>query len=309
MPAPTTRPVRRRPFEHVLVATDFSAGAARAVARTRYLPLAVAAQIAVLHVLPPRLAAKSATGMERSVRRELERAVATLSSSMAAEGRADIDVAEQVATGPAYVQIIRQARTLGADLVVVGRHGERPVKDLFLGSTAERVARAGDTPVLVVGRKAARPYRCLLVALDLGDTSRAVVEVALRALGPDVKAGRLVHAYHVPFERFFWASAPEEEVNAVRRKYRQAAAARLERLRTALGDEVVPWQTSILRGDPRAVVLGEARRRRADLLAVGTHGRSGLAHALLGSVAERLLETATCDVLVARTGRVSFELP
>jgi hypothetical protein len=69
------------------------------------------------------------------------------------------------------------------------------------------------------------------------------------------------------------------------------------------------WQTVIVRGDPRTALLAETLRRRADLLAVGTHGRAGIAHALVGSVAEWVIQNAACDVLVARPVRVSFELP
>lgn len=106
---------------------------------------------------------------------------------------------------------------------------------MFIGSTASRVIRKGDIPVLVVSRKAGRTYRRPLVAVDLEDTSRAVVDLALRVLGPEVSAAVLAHA--------------------------------------------------------------------------GTHGRSGISHALVGSVAEWVIENATVDVLVARPARVSFELP
>ena len=47
----------------------------------------------------------------------------------------------------------------------------------------------------------------------------------------------------------------------------------------------------------------------ADLIAIGTHGRAGIAHFLLGSVAEWVLTSAPCDVLVARPIRFSFKLP
>ena len=82
--------------------------------------------------------------------------------------------------------------------------------------------------------------------------------------------------------------------------------AKLQASLSALG---VKWQTVIVRGDPRTALLAETVRRRADLVAVGTHGRSGIAHALIGSVAEWVIQTAACDVLVARPARVSFELP
>jgi nucleotide-binding universal stress UspA family protein len=53
-------------------------------------------------------------------------------------------------------------------------------------------------------------------------------------------------------------------------------------------------------GDPAANILEEARARSTDLIAVGTHGRRGLSHLLLGSVAEEVMRRAPCSVLVAR---------
>ena len=53
-------------------------------------------------------------------------------------------------------------------------------------------------------------------------------------------------------------------------------------------------------GDARQVILDVAAERAADLVALGTHGRSGVAHVLLGSVAEAVIRAAGCDVLVAR---------
>jgi nucleotide-binding universal stress UspA family protein len=62
-------------------------------------------------------------------------------------------------------------------------------------------------------------------------------------------------------------------------------------------------------GDARSVILREVIRQRADLLALGTHARSGLSHALIGSVAEWVVAMAPCDVLVARPQKFTFKLP
>jgi nucleotide-binding universal stress UspA family protein len=62
-------------------------------------------------------------------------------------------------------------------------------------------------------------------------------------------------------------------------------------------------------GDARAILLNEAVRGRADVIAIGTHGRSGLSRALIGSIAEDVIANAPCDVLVARPVRFSFALP
>jgi nucleotide-binding universal stress UspA family protein len=59
-------------------------------------------------------------------------------------------------------------------------------------------------------------------------------------------------------------------------------------------------QTCLLQGLPLAEVLEFARQHEADLIVMGTHGRTGVAHAMLGSVAERILRRAPCPVLTVR---------
>lgn len=310
MSAPATPPrLHRNPFEHVFVATDFSLGAAQAVGRAGRLPLAEGARISIVHVLPGDLPQKLRAAVEREVRRRLAHAAGVLSKCLSTSGRPDIVITSELCRGQAYVEIVRRARSASADLVVLGRHGRRPVKDMFVGSTAQRVVRAGDLPVLIVGRKAARAYRRLLLAVDLEDTARSVIEIALRVGGPGVEAATLVHAYNAPFEGFITPAASPRDMTELRKECRQSAEAGLARLRASIGDPGLRWQTTILRGDPRSVILAEAERRRVDLLAVGTHGRTGLVHALIGSVAERIVDAAACDVLVARPARVAFELP
>lgn len=297
---------RPAPFEHIFVATDFSSGAAQAIARAGRLPLAERGKVTVTHVLSDRIPKKAQADAEKLARRHLEQARKSLAG---APGRRDIKVFSELCQGQPYVEIIRHARSVGADLIVIGRHGRRPVRDMFIGSTAERVIRVGDLPVLVVSRKASRSYRRPLLAVDLEDTCRSVVTTALRVLEPEVTNGTMVHAYHVPFEGFITPGASPGDMTDIRKEYRQMAVSGLAKLHVSLSTLGVEWQTVIVRGDPRTALLAETLRRRADLLAVGTHGRAGIAHTLVGSVAEWVIQNAACDVLVARPVRVSFELP
>lgn len=291
---------QRRPFEHVLVATDFSAGAVQAIARARRLPLASRGKVTLVHVLSDRLPKKVRADAQKLARRHLEHATKSVSGAAAALGRRDIKVSFDLCEGQAYVEIIRRARSVAADLIVIGRHGRRPVRDMFIGSTAERVIRAGDLPVLVVSRKASQAYRRLLLAVDLEDTSRSVIAAALRALGPEVTSVAMVHAYHVPFEGFIAPGASSGDLTAFRKEYRQMAIAGIAKLEASVGDLGLQCQTAVVRGDARTAILAEAVRRRTDIIGVGTHGRSGVAHALIGSVAEWVIQAAACDVLVAR---------
>lgn len=310
MPASTQSSLlHRRQFQHAFVATDFSAGSADAMARAGRLPLARGGRITVAHVSSAALPSKARRPVEDAARGQLDQACAALSDATSASGRADIEIVSALYRGRPYVDIIRQARSTGADLIVLGRHGHRPVKDMFIGSTAERVIRAGDLPVLVVHRKATRPYRRPVLAVDIEETSQSVVNVAWHVLGPDVTSVGMLHACRLPFEEVATPTASPRDVPAARKECQQSAVLRMARFQESLGDTGVRWQTSIVYGEPRTAILAEALRRRADLLVLGTHGRKGLSHVLLGSVAEWVIRAAACDVLVARPTRLTFRLP
>jgi nucleotide-binding universal stress UspA family protein len=299
--------VVRAPFKTVLVPTDFSKGAERALGRALRLPLARKASLHVIHVLPAGLPARVQPKAEAAARASLERALSR--AARAAKATGELELTSEVLHGQAFVEIIRCARRTDAELVVLGRHGRRPIRDMFIGSTADRVIQKGDVPVLVVSRNPTRPYRKPLIATDLEDGSRRTFELALRLLGREVKSIDVVHAFAVPYEGFVMPTWSAQDRSEYRRSFQESAVAGLAASLKAYEDARVRWKTAVRPGDPRVIVLAEARRRRADLIALGTHGRSGLAHALLGSVAEWVIAAAPCDVLVARPVHFSFELP
>lgn len=295
----------RRRMKVVVVATDFSPGAASAAERVALLPLARGATIHLVHVLPESVPARLADEQKRQAGEALRAAVESLRRRV--EGTADEAPAVEptLLTGKPYVELIRFARRRGADLVVVGRHAARALGDGFLGSTAERVIRKGDVPVLLVKAEAKAAYRRALVALDLSEISRRETDLARSLLPDEARELALVHAYHVALGS--WVGAP------VREAYRSAAHAdALEKTRevTALLEaEGLACRVHVLEGDPRLEVLRVAVEDRSDLIVLGTHARSGIAHALLGSVAEWLVRSAPSDVAVTRPARFTFELP
>jgi nucleotide-binding universal stress UspA family protein len=101
-----------------------------------------------------------------------------------------------------------------------------------------------------------------------------------------------------PFvEACLGAHAPPEP--AVVRDDRTADA--LTRLRDLMPDAFRgPWDAEVADGDPADTIVRFARRRRVELIVMGTHGRAGLPRMLLGSVAEKVLRLAPCPVLAVR---------
>jgi nucleotide-binding universal stress UspA family protein len=288
------------PFSTVLVATDFTEGGAISVERALALPLAAGATVEILHV--------AADGGSAKARAEVAaRAKQALADELVrAQGRyPGVNVVTKQLRGEPYVEIIRRARELEAEVVVVGRHGRRPIRDLFVGSTAARIIRMGDTPVLVTRTASTQPYRRPMIASDLGDVARRLFELALRVSGP-ITDGRVVHAFHVPFEGFMASSRTARD--ELRRSYAATAREKLAAL-VAPYQDAARWSTAAVVGDARIVIPVEAAKRGSDVLVIGTHGRSGIAHKLLGSVAESVIASAPCDVLVSRPVRFTFEMP
>lgn len=262
----------------------------------------------ILHVLPTGVPKRLFEEIEADAKRKLEQAVGLARKEAANIGRADVEITSELAAGQAFVEIIRRSRIADCDLIVLGRHGRRPIRDRFIGTTAERVIHKGDVPVLVVHAEPQGPYRRPLMGTDLQDASTRILELTLRVLDPEVRRIAVVHAFHMPFESWL-GRGHSEAATDYRRQIKDEAAAGLNKLMASWKDAGVEFTPILSKSEPRTAVLSEAVRRRADLVVVGTHAKSGVARVLVGSVADWIIKAAVCDVLVGRPVRFSFELP
>jgi nucleotide-binding universal stress UspA family protein len=259
--------------------------------------------------MPPNLPRKSRTILEDAVRTELRGTVARLTEKVMARPGASAKVGFRLLRGEAHVEIIVNGRLAGADLTVLGRHGTRKLRDMFIGSTAERVIRNGDTPALVVAQKAGRAYARPIVAVDMSDSSRAVVALAARILQEDPGNAALLHVYKVPFEGFLVRGVRGSDMRDMRHELKAEARGAISMLAESVEDFGIDWKVTLRQGDPRTAILRAAEALRSDLIVLGTQGRTGLTHVLLGGVSEWVIRNATRDVLVARPSRTVFRLP
>lgn len=287
----------RPPLEQVLVATDFSGAAMRAIQRAAGLPFGPGATLTVLHVLRSGCGAADRADATRG----LAEAASVAAGVVTATGRTGVEVVTHMAEGTPFEEIVRAARDAASELVVVGRHGERTFRELLLGSTAERVIRTGETPVLVVTAPPAASYERPLVAVDCSESSRCALELAWRIVGPRTSGLEIVHAYDTISES---ALRRAEIFGEAARRYRVEAQRRAQTAIDAfLAAGASRPATIVLReGDARGAILDVAVQHDADLLALGTHGRAGPVRVLIGSVAEAVIRAAHCDVLVTRAG-------
>jgi nucleotide-binding universal stress UspA family protein len=139
----------------ILVATDFSDASESALKYAKSLAKAFGATIHVLHVLED-LAAHAWTtevyvAALPGVHEEMEKqARERLDATLTAEEREAFKAQLTLRTGSAFVEIVRHAREIKADLLVMGTHGRGAIAHMLLGSVAERVVRKAPCPVLTV---------------------------------------------------------------------------------------------------------------------------------------------------------------
>jgi len=191
----------------------------------------------------------------------------------------------------AWDSITTFAKNHGHDLIVVGagsrRHG-------LLGSTAERVVRHAPCSVLVVVGEP-RPLKRLLCAVDFSEPAREAVAAAAALAGQHAAALTLAHALSVAeLAGMTWAPA------ALDKAQRDVADSLADWARTAEKSAGRAVTTRVLDGAPGEAILAAARATDQDLIVTGTHGRTGIRRAVLGSLAEHLVRHSDRRVLVVR---------
>jgi universal stress protein A len=141
------------------------------------------------------------------------------------------------------------------------------------------------------------PPKNILVPIDFSEASE---KAATAACALAVKTGatvHLLHAYVIPVESVGLALTVSEQY--VEQFVKESRAQLLE-LSAKLCPQASMGPVLVESGDPRDVITHKARDLNAELIVMGTHGRRGLSRALMGSVAESVVRTAHCSVLVVR---------
>ncbi len=279
----------------LLVATDFSAAAGRAVERARRIAQCHGARLDVLHVR----------------RREPFDAVRRLID--AGDGAGTLPVAGEnsfpfthdgvvcawrVTSGPLIGELVAQARALPADLVVLGFCSASLMRHFLRGSTAERMTTQAVCPLLVVKQAAATHYRSLLVPVDFSPLSLTALACA-RQLAPDAEIV-VQHVFKVAFEdKWQYAGVDRETILQQRIAARRLATQRLVELCEAARLPNPQVRLQVSDGHPAQQIVRQQQNRRSDLIVIGKQGDNALGNLLIGSVTRQVIAKAQCDVLIA----------
>ena len=197
------------------------------------------------------------------------------------------------------LDIVEHAQAIDADLIVMGTHGRSGISHLLRGSVAESVVRTSHCPVLTLRSPARMPsVRRILVPTDFSAPSDAALESARLSAMRFAGSVHLLHVIDVEqIERQFGFGVSVGEAPQARAARLRDARERLAHRVTAREREQARVTTEVVSGDAARSIVQYARRNTFDLVVMGTHGRTGLAHFMLGSVAEQVVRRAGCAVI------------
>jgi nucleotide-binding universal stress UspA family protein len=288
-------------IQSILAATDFSPDSHHAAERAGMLGAAMALQRGVLlHVLERtwldtvKHFMSSSADVEQGIIDDASRSLAGLVEEV--RQLSGFFLEPQVRTGNTLDTIVEAASHF--DLLVLGAHGCHPIRALALGTTSQRLLSKVRQPVLVVKRKAERPYQRVLVATDFSPNSRQGLQYG-QIVAPQALI-YLVHVFEPLFERkMISAGASDEVVEEYRIEAHREAEAEMTRFIDEVGADCRKLVRLVEHGHAPGKLPEIAHKWAPDLIIVGKHGRSRVEEFLLGSVTLHILAQSRCDVLVA----------
>ena len=288
----------------ILAALDFGDSSLEALRQARALAHAVGGTLAACHVLPGShdladlfpsrslVADTDIVAEDRQVREALKEHVRT---------KLGLELDEVfIERGSTYAALVHCAQNHAADFLVVGSHEGRALTRAVLGSVAERAVRHAHCSVLVA--RPAQKAGVVVAATDLSDPS--LPAIAAGAAAAKRRGAKLLVVSALEWNEGAAGAAagligamPVVAPVELQRQVREVLRSTLEQAMTRAG---AVGEARVLDGPPAPAIVDCATEVGAELIVVGTHGRTGLARLALGSVAEHVIRDADCSVLAVR---------
>ncbi|MBI4611611.1 MAG: universal stress protein [Candidatus Rokubacteria bacterium] len=284
-------------MERILVPLDGSALSEAIVPVAEALARDYGAELVLLRAVRTRIV--EALEPEAKVAGEAEAYLRRIAEEVRARGLSRVSWSVRFAK-PEHA-IAEAAARNRVDLITMTTHGRGGLSRLLLGSVAESLVRQAPAPVLLVrGQPSwlAGKITRILVPLDLSELSAEILGIVEALAGPLDLAIVLLHAVE-PIDRTATAEAAArlEEITELRRA---DADTYLAKVAQDLQGKGLRARHLVRTGAALDVIQESARDEGIDLIAMTTHGRTGLGRLFFGSVAERVLRAAPVPVLLLK---------
>lgn len=281
-------------YKKILIAVDGSESGRNALHQAFKLANEEKCWITVTAVVPPYEGDIETTGI-RDIRAALRKPCQDVLAEVEKVAKTERMLVKTVCEeGEVYERIVDLAEAENCDVIVMGRRGLRPIERALVGSVTARVIGHTQRDVLVVPKGAAVGWNTIVLATDGSRFSKAATERAIdfaKAYGGSLK---VISVVDVPTE--FYAEAPQavDDLVVKAKEYTAGVKQAAERAGVAV-------ETFIGEAEAYQAINNLAREQKADMIVLGSHGRTGIRRLLMGSVTEKVIGYAVCPVLVVKS--------
>lgn len=293
-----------RIFERILVPLDTSKLAEIPLPYVEEFAARLGCEITLLTV-----SESDALDIDRRHRSYLERITKQVQSLLKDYGAKDEAKVQSVTlTGKSADEILRYADENDVSLIAMSSRGSSGQGPWFLGSIAAKVLRATSKPVLLIRAPAdsaaleqKRLVKRILVPLDgsrIGEAAIPHTEELAGALGAEVEFFQVLELPIVVSGRFIdgeFQATPQEM-----RKRKASGIAYLSDAGKTLKERGLRISAAVVSGSPAEQIMYWAEEKAIDLIAMSTHGRSGIGRWVFGSVTDKVIHTGDTPVLIVR---------
>ena len=219
-------------------------------------------------------------------------------------------IEHDVVSGKVKDTIVQQASRYNADLIVLGSHGKKGSKTL-LGGVSQTILEQANRPVLIVKLVSAQShlhaeqgFQRVLVALDGSPCSSGAMTWLSNRLWSEQTVFKIISAIPKTRESFSAEKSTQKAAWLLREwniaRDRALSMLEQEALKLGKGTNNETVSVDVVPGDPRERIIGTARGWKADLIILGSHGRSPLNRLIVGSVSQNVAVKAPCSVLIVK---------
>lgn len=288
-------------IQHIVAATDFSSAANLAVHRAALLAKDLRATLHLVHVVHPLdlyAGSELSFDFQMHYQQAQQQHIKTELETLTTQLREQYAIVVQHCTkiGRAYNEIVSHATSVHAGLIVAGAQGEHSILAKLLGSTALRLIKTAQCPVLVVkNTRSTSNYSHVLAAVDFSAGSAEVPALA-NMIAPHARIEALL-IFDSNQEAHMYKAGMDE---ALLTQYREKALAKAQQqLNALIAQQSKEHFSCVIRaGYPPEAICAYAKEVKADLVVIGKHNRNQLEQWLLGSVTKAVVYGADCDVLL-----------
>lgn len=297
-------------IQHILVPSDFSDSAKRALGHAFAVAKLHQARITILHVVTvfdddPYNPEKSFPDVGEYYNHLEKRAGDHFKSALSSTPTTDIPVDTVIQRGfSPHEEILTYAAHHNVDFIAMGTHGRKPLARFFMGSVAEKVVHHAECPVLTVrfseesSLTKIPSYERILVPTDFSEQSRNAIELAVHLL-PESGTVDLLHVVEDSIHPSYFATDGDTLLDVLP-NIREKSNELLQNFATDLIPDRLQTHLVIQEGRISQTILDYAEENPVDVIAMGTHGLNVLSQIFIGSQTNRVLRKAACPVITIK---------